>query len=1194
MIPTKTFFRLPVLGVALGVLLIGSSILQAKHKHTEESAPAGDEVSKLLVDADALSEKGSYAEALPLYQKALETRLQAQGEENADTAVALNSLASLYKKIGEPAKALPLYERALRIREKILGPDDLETAQSLNNMAVIYTDMGDWIKAVPLMERVLAIKDKAIGRNNRDWLASLRNLAWVSCRGGDYATALKLYEQALKVSEKINGPLSPETAVILTNLGVVYNRMGSASKAIPLYLSALQIRTQSLGKDHPETAEADHNLAMLYTAFNDYDKALPLHHDALTVFEQSLGPEHPYTARCLAGLGHLYKVMGDYNSAFPLYTRALDIQTKSYGPEHAVTLTTMNNLGSVYEGLGEYAKAETLLEKALEIRKKTIGSDKAETAGVEDNLAVVYSRMGNLNKAVPMEELALKTFESTLGTDNPRVANSLTHLAKMEAQMGDYEKARTFAERSLAISEKTFGSSHPETADALVSLADLEAGCGEYGKAAESYERALAIREKELGTDHVETADILNNLGEVETRAGRFDKASDHLQRALEIREKTLGPEHPDTATTFQNLGTLDLLSGKRDKAQQMFAQALDIREKALGPQHMDTAETLTSLASLLYLTGDVSGAKAMASRAANARDRQLEGALGLDERARLAWQAKNMIFTVEPCVLPPGELGNYILRWKGAVLDSLLEDASVSTSSAVDDAGREKIAEMSRLRDRLGLIAFNSDDASKTEVSQINARIAEIQRSLAGEAFAGGRERQAAAVSVDDITPVIPKGSALVEFIQFRDPKLPVVSARCYGAMILNAEGKPSFVRMNDAALIDSAVTALRSSIVQNDQKGFDRSQKILVEKLWKPLKAALPPGTSSLVISPDGGLNFLSFAALQDEDGSFIAEHFPVSYVGSGRDLARPALPGGGKEMVIFANPKFANGASSGGGVSPIAMRSVDMRAFSSVSLPQLPGTVEEAKRIQNDAVSAGWTATVHSGEDATKSEIRKVSKPGILHLATHGFYLNSTDPAAGNSRGLTVAQAHEDHPRDDQNQLDVDPMQASGIALAGAEDTVHAWAAGQTPPGESDGIMTANDVAGLDLRGTWLVALSACESGLGQARLGEGVMGLRRSFMTAGARNLLMTLWPISDETTAPIMDAFYKKVLSSGNAPDALAKVQKEWLVKLRSEKGALCAVRDAGPFVIATMAAQGSVPSSGSALAPAGGSLGFAR
>jgi CHAT domain-containing protein len=149
---------------------------------------------------------------------------------------------------------------------------------------------------------------------------------------------------------------------------------------------------------------------------------------------------------------------------------------------------------------------------------------------------------------------------------------------------------------------------------------------------------------------------------------------------------------------------------------------------------------------------------------------------------------------------------------------------------------------------------------------------------------------------------------------------------------------------------------------------------------------------------------------------------------------------------------------------------------------------------------------------------------------------------------------------------------PMHRSGLALAGAQRTLEAWAEGEVPPSDNDGIVTAEEVGGLRLKGTWLVVLSACETGTGQTKAGEGVMGLRRGFIQAGAQNLLMTLWPISDETTVQIMRDFYNRALARGNAAQSLLEVQRDWLVKLYKEKGLLYAVNRAGPFIMSSQGA----------------------
>jgi CHAT domain-containing protein len=206
--------------------------------------------------------------------------------------------------------------------------------------------------------------------------------------------------------------------------------------------------------------------------------------------------------------------------------------------------------------------------------------------------------------------------------------------------------------------------------------------------------------------------------------------------------------------------------------------------------------------------------------------------------------------------------------------------------------------------------------------------------------------------------------------------------------------------------------------------------------------------------------------------------------------------------------------------------------------------------------------------------------LKSPGILHLATHGFYLNTiTSNVSDGERGMKVMESRDLSANKPTPLPKIDPMHASGIALTGAQATLMAWSEGRVPNPCEDGILTAEEVGALNLDGTWLVTLSACETGVGEARSGEGVFGLRRAFMIAGAQNLLMTLWPVSDVVTPNIMADFYKEAFATHDAAGSLSKVQRDWLVKLRQEKGLLTAVRDAGPFAMVVMANpnQGKTP-----------------
>jgi CHAT domain-containing protein len=268
----------------------------------------------------------------------------------------------------------------------------------------------------------------------------------------------------------------------------------------------------------------------------------------------------------------------------------------------------------------------------------------------------------------------------------------------------------------------------------------------------------------------------------------------------------------------------------------------------------------------------------------------------------------------------------------------------------------------------------------------------------------------------------------------------------------------------------------------------------------------------------------------------------------------------------MRLFANPDFAaegDKATASTEKSPeVALCSAEMRDLQSIYLPGLPGTARESDLLEKNAKKSGWKTHASLGTAATEMELRKVNSPRVLHLATHGFFLPEADPG----------QSHDNSTRNEgagpQRKL-LNPMLRSGLAVSGAQSTLQAWAKGVAPPTENDGVVTAEEVGGLKLKETWLVVLSACDTGAGEAKAGEGVMGLRRGFIQAGSQNLLMTLWPISDDITVQIMSDFYDAAFKSGDAPRSLAATQRDWLVRLRKEKGLLAAVRLAGPFIMSS-------------------------
>jgi tetratricopeptide (TPR) repeat protein len=1131
---------------------------------------------------------GDYAKAESLLKCALEIDEKTLGSDHPDTATARDNLAALYYSMGDRRKAEALLQPALKIREESPGPehDDLAKISSLGKQVTELSQGGKYDDAIPILQQILELVEKKLGPDHLGTATTLSGLAELYSLKSDYAKAEPLLKRALKINEKERGPDHPDTATALNSLAVLYRSLRDYANAEPLFQRALQIREKALGPNHPNTAQALDDLGELYRSMGDYAKAEPLFQRALQIKERALGPDHRETATALDLLAGLYRSTGNYAKAEPLLQRALQIKERTLGPDHRETATALNHLGGLYSSVGDYARAEPLLQHSLKIEEKTLGPDHPDTVRALNSLAQLYYLMGDYAKAELFFQRVLKIEEKALGLDHPDTATALSNLGLLYYSLGDYAKAEPLFQRVLKIEEKALGPDHRETATALINLAGLYSFMRDYNKAEPLFQRALKIKEKALGPDHRETAVALNNLAGLYSFMHDYAKAEPLFQRAVKIVEKALGPDHPDTGKTLNNLGELYGSMGDYAKAEPLFQRSLKIEEKALGPDHPDTARVLDNLVLLKIDLGETKNAISLAKREREAEEKNLSNILSFaSEQQRLAFQKTTNPYSVFATLGSAAELAQTVLRQKGVVLDSLLEDHLVAEAST-DPKQREIIEQLRAAKQRVMQLVLEipkdvSEAAQKqrtAEKEKLSTEVEQLEGGLARKVAGLGKARRALSVTVQQVQSVLPKQAVLIEFLRYPHYLGKTKSEDRYGAVVISGSVELKCVPLGAAAEIEKDVKLYRKSARgKTDEATLGNVLKALEERVWVPIEKALPAETKTVIISPDGELSFVSFATLLTPDDRFVGEKYSISYVASGRDLLRQNKASGNPTTVVFANPDFGSQtiAQAPASSSAVALRSLEMRDLQSIRLSALPGTAAEAAALEK---RAGKAVKVFLGPNATEAELRQVSSPRILHLATHGFFLPELELG---KQAKPLLQPIEVAKQTNPLQLQPgeipkikleNPMYRNGLALAGAQRTFKAWSVGEAPPPvENDGIVTAEEVGGLKLNGTWLVVLSACDTGSGEARAGEGVMGLRRGFIQAGAQNLLITLWPINDQATVKIMLDFYEAADKSHNAPQALAEVQRDALVELRSQHGRehslLDAVRLAGSFIM---------------------------
>jgi tetratricopeptide (TPR) repeat protein len=1098
-----------------------------------QPAADGDSSTELIQRVLKLYDEGKFAEAIPLAEKLVALAKRTKGNGDPDTAASLNTLGQLYRAIGDYAKAEPPLKEALEIRQKVLGQDNADIATSLNNLAMLYRAMGDYAKAEPLCKQALQIDQKVLGREHPDTATCLNNLAVLYLAMGDYAKAEPLYQEVLEIIQKVLGREHPLTASSLNNLATLYKYQGNYAKAEPLYKEALEIRQKVLGCEHPDTAQSLNNLALLYKDQGDYAKAEPLLKEALEINQKVFGREHPDTAQTMNSLAEFYHDMGDYAKAEPLLKEALEINQKVLGREHPDTATSLDNLASLYRDLGDYAKAEPLLKEALEIRQKVLGQEHPLVATSLNSLALFYQDMGEYAKAEPLLKEALEIRQKVLGPEHADTATSLNNLALLYQDLGDYAKAEPLSKKALEINEKVLGPENPDTAKSQNYLALLYQDMGEYAEAEPLYSQALKTRRKVLGREHPYTAESLNNLALLYQDMGDYVKAKPLLKEAQEIDEKVLGPDNPDTAKSRDNLAYLEFDLGEIQEA------------KRLGQ------------------IGYAAGAKAFAQILSFGSEGQ-----------RLAYQRRLNPYALFAAL---GEcdsfLASAVLHYKGVVLDSIIEDRLLAETGK-KEANRDLVDQLKikkRIVARLSLQATEaSPKEAREDVHTLEQEVENIEGQLARQVTDIGQTRRAFTVTVEQVQGALPQDAVLVEYVRYFHYLGKSKYELRYAAVVLSADAPPRWVTLGGAKEIEPILKRCQRLV----RKASDEELAAILHKVytevWEPVEQAFPAGATRVIVSPDGQLNFLAFATLLDPHEAFVAEKYSIQYATSGRDLLRVTQPNSSQQVIVMANPNFDSDFQPASLNLPLGgssvLRGAEKRDFEDLSFQELPGSQKESAQLMPKFEHWGWPARSFTGPDVNKRALLDLRSPYILHLATHGFFEPEdssfeTNPNESQSPGFKSHLA--------KSRFFENPMHRSGLALAGANTTIAAWKRGEAPPIEADGMLTAEDVSALDLKGTWLVTLSACDTGSGEARAGEGVMGLRRGFVEAGAQNLLMTLWPISDEFTLQIMSDFYDTAHASGNAPEALAKVQRDWLVRLRNEQGVANAVNLAGPFIMSS-------------------------
>ena len=530
----------------------------------------------------------------------------------------------------------------------------------------------------------------------------------------------------------------------------------------------------------------------------------------------------------------------------------------------------------------------------------------------------------------------------------------------------------------------------------------------------------------------------------------------------------------------YAGLATIAERGGDALEGERLLQRALGIREAALGSSHPDIAQLLEQLASIRQRKSDVAAAVADLTRAFDIREGHLARNLALgSDRQRLGYlnlfaNDTDQAISLHARHAPdsPGALElavTTVLRRKGRALDA----ASDSVANLRRHAPNEQRGLFDRLttaRAQLATVTLRGTGATSPAVYRATlARLEETVDRVENELSAASATFRAERTPITRtaVQRAIPAEAALVEYALYQpvDPTTERSAAPRYVAYVLRAgDTPPRWADLGEAAAIDAAIGAWRRALRDPGRRDAARLARRVDALVMQPVRD-LVGDIRHLLISPDGSLNLIPFAALLDARDQFLIERYAITYLTSGRDLHRLLVPRESRgQPVVVAAPAFGEPALVATKKDPATREQVD---YSQVFFGPLPGVGAETRALRTLLPQA----TFFVGEQATESALRRVGGPRVLHIATHGFFLESGGEmpggeatlagVAGRRLGKWAAWAEN-------------PLLRSGLALAGAN---------QGKSGADDGVLTALEAASLDLWGTKLVVLSACDTGVGE---------------------------------------------------------------------------------------------------------------
>lgn len=1002
---------------------------------------------------------------------------------------------------------------------------------------------------------------------------------------GRSSNSLGYLEEILKIKEVLYGEDSPEYNLTKTKIANYYVDFSDKfEEAAEIYEKSFhQIVEKEITEGHLDYVDILDHLALFYEENDQYDKSSEILAVALEASRRKYDNRDIAYAIELDKIANLQFKIGLYNKAEENILEALDIlkesnveTAQSFLAQSLITEATLLAIK------GEYDEAESNMIASERLQNRGVKTIETSGVDIEDELAEVYLDIGRYQAAEKLINETLEKRRRQFGEASRHLNDPLLLSSRHKMIIGDYTEAERLAKEANNITTKIFGESSVKTTASSVQLAKVYTIIGDYVKASNILEDVIKIRKDQFGADHVDVAraiadlalvkyynnediheiedlfldservigkklggsnpyyaEILKDLAIVYIAEKRYDEAFRFLDDAGRIWNSKIGKRNNINAATV-NILKGDIYYSKKEynQADDFYQDAKKLYEKFFNDNHPEYVKVLSKLSKTYFMQGDIKKSQIALEEVLDNYTTFIKDyfpALSEREKAKFWNTIKQDYEFFNTLVINynrdndelVGRLYDNALLTKALLLSSSIKIRQRILSSGDDDLIALYSDWVAKKELLTNVIAMSTDQLTENGIDPqaLESEVENLEKQLSqkSEDFSSGFENRV--VTWQDVKGSLYSDEVALEMIRFRVFDHNFTDSVMYAVLYVKNEdkrGRPGMILLKNGEDLEKKYL----KYYRNTTK-FKLEDSHSYNNFWEPI-ASVIGNPSKIFLSADGVYNQINLESIKLEDGTYILDRSNIILISNTKDLFLNKFKSNtiqeSNVAMMFGDPKFYIDSDPGKWTGTAAQH----RGGNPDIIGRLPGTQEEIVEVKDLLRYNGWITNDYTDSDATEDQVKSINNPKIFHIATHGFFQPNAE-LNSDEIGLRANLAAEN------------PLLKTGLLMTGAGDILN-----QTTSNFNldDGILTAYEAMNLNLDKTELVILSACETGLGEIEAGEGVYGLQRAFLVAGAKTIIMSLFKVSDEATQKLMVKFYEKWLETGNKRESFVLAKQE--------------------------------------------------